>query len=137
MRKIQEHENSRVSIPALQPKTKSPTWVATAFRYAAIAAATSCSPVPVESKTMISVAFMRPRLLPATTSPSSACTYSRDMAPAAIAWWRSPIAQAWSVRSVTTVALAMSAGSISCFFSLSAPTAATNVPGFTMSRVMK
>src|SRR5437773_608952 len=56
------------------------------------------------------------------------------MAPAAMAWCRSPIAAHCSVTSVTTLLAASSAGAISDFSSLSAPTAATNVPGATRSR---
>jgi hypothetical protein len=93
--------------------------------------------VPVESNTMISSELSRADLRPAITSPSSACTSAAVITPASIAWCRSPMRAACSVRSVTTFACASSAGSISCLFSLSAPTAAMNAPGRMISRVMK
>ena len=63
------------------------------------------------------------------TSPSSARTSAARIAPCSIAWCRSPIVAHCSTLSAITQAEAIRAGSISDLASLSAPTAATNVPG--------
>lgn len=73
---------------------------------------------------MISSSPARPAFRPAITSPSCACTASLLITPASIAWCSSPMRHACSVMSVTTFAAASRRGSISCFSSWSAPTAA-------------
>src|SRR6266702_1606943 len=86
--------------------------------------------MPVESNTMTSSLDWRGGARLATIWPNSV-TRSRVMTPAAIAWCRSPIVAAWSRTSTTTRLAASTAGAISCFSGLSAPTAATNDPGAT------
>src|SRR5262249_31737107 len=66
-------------------KKRVPAPPSSARRYTATAAATSCSAVPVESKTKISSALVRPGLRPATILPSSAYTPAGDITPAVMA----------------------------------------------------
>src|SRR6266516_4367525 len=98
----------------------------------AAAAATSWTAMPVESNTMTSSLDWRGGARPATIWPSSVAA-SRVITTATIAWCRSPIVAAWSSTSTTTRLAASSAGAISCFSGLSAPTAATKTPGATSS----
>jgi hypothetical protein len=96
--------------------------------YATHAAATSCTPLPLESKITNSSSVVRPCFRPATRSASSAWTWSFDKAPARSAWLRSPPEAQASMSSTSMRARRMSAGAISCCSGLSAPMAATKHP---------
>src|SRR6185295_3541838 len=94
------------------------------------AIAASCTPTPVRSATVISLALSRPGSRPAARSPSSAYTLSRRTTPAAMAWCRLPYRSVWNTRSATSLsARASNAGSSSIFSGLPVPTEVTCVPG--------
>mmetsp|Transcript_8443 Transcript_8443/g.35322 ORF Transcript_8443/g.35322 Transcript_8443/m.35322 type:complete len:238 (+) Transcript_8443:160-873(+) len=82
--------------------------------------AASCAPVPVKSHTMSSLPFL-PLTRPETICPSSACTSSAVITPAAMALRTSPTRAHCAVMSVTTFAFLSTLGGISFFVGWSLP----------------
>ena len=104
------------SIPAPDKSNRPPMPVRRPSRYATQAAATSCTPLPLESKITSSSSVERPRFRPAARSARSAWTWSFDMTPARSAWLRSPLEAQASMSSTRMRARCIRSGAISCFF---------------------